>query len=318
MMENYAGSLGKIGNQCGQIPSIKVNLTGEKANDWLNENYSRVFATLQEEGALLIRGLPIPGSKKLGRVLSQIFQKSLADYEYRSTPRTKMRGQVYTSSEYHPGETIPLHNENSYATSWPEYIGFYCVQAAEAGGATPIADSGKVYSAISKSTRREFEQRKLLYVRNYSGADLPWQEVFQTRDRKEVEDYCQNHSIDWEWLENESLRTKQVCQAVIEHRGTDEKIWFNQAHLFHISNLSEDVRKSLLSIYDEDVLPRNVYFGDGEKIPTQYLNEIRRAYDENTIVFNWQEHDLMLLDNMRYAHGRQPFSGKRSVLVGMA
>ncbi|TLZ54349.1 MAG: TauD/TfdA family dioxygenase, partial [Gammaproteobacteria bacterium] len=32
----------------------------------------------------------------------------------------------------------------------------------------------------------------------------------------------------------------------------------------------------------------------------------------------WQAGDLMLVDNLRTAHGREPFEGSRQVLVAMA
>ena len=64
---------------------------------------------------------------------------------------------------------------------------------------------------------------------------------------------CKNHSIDWEWNRGLSeLTTRQVCQATISHPQTNEKVWFNQAHLFHITNLDEEARNSLLEEYGEE------------------------------------------------------------------
>ena len=48
------------------------------------------------------------------------------------------------------------------------------------------------------------------------------------------------------------------------------------------------------------------------------LEEIMRVCDQKSIVFAWQEGDVLLLDNMLTAHGRRPFVGKRKVVVGMA
>jgi alpha-ketoglutarate-dependent taurine dioxygenase len=297
---------------------INVDVDAAGLNGWLEDNAQHINRLMLQNGALLLRGLTIAGSKKLARVLVSIFGEALLEYSYRSTPRTKMRGQVYTSSEYHPDETIFLHNENAYSNTWPMKIAFYCAKASQTGGATPIADSRKVYQAIPEAIRDEFAQKKLMYVRNYGEVDLPWTEVFQTTERQQVEQFCTDNRIEFEWVGSNNLRTRQWCTAICEHPDSGEKLWFNQAHLFHISSLTPDNRESLLSVYKLADVPRNVYFGDGEEIPFETLDIIRQAYLDNMIVFDWCEGDLMLLDNMLYSHGRKPYSGDRRVLVGMA
>jgi hypothetical protein len=158
-----------------------------------------------------------------------------------------------------------------------------------------------------------------MYVRTYGGGlDLPWQEVFQTTDKHTVEDYCRTAGIDFTWVGDHGLRTSQVCQAVATHPETGEAVWFNQAHLFHVSSLPPTVRDSLLSSYGEENLPRNVYYGDGTRIELSVLDSIREAYRQETTAFPWQEGDVLMLDNMLAAHGRTPFVGARKVVVGMA
>ncbi|TQV77593.1 TauD/TfdA family dioxygenase [Aliikangiella marina] len=314
-IDNTVKKLEKLGGESILLP---VDVAAGELNTWLQSNTESIKTLLNSYGAVVIRKLPIQGSKKLERVLTTLFDDKLLEYNYRSTPRTKMRGRIYTSSEYHPEETIGLHNENAYSNEWAMQIAFYCVKPAEVGGATPIADSRKVYQAIPAEIREEFERKKLLYVRNYGDIDLPWQEVFQTNDRKEVEEFCSNNAINFEWRGDNDLRTSQLAGAAYNHPKTMEKVWFNQAHLFHVSSLGEDNEKSLLDTFEKDNLPRNVYFGNGDEIDADMLNIIRKAYEQNMITFDWHEGDLMLLDNMLFSHGRQPYSGSRRVLVGMA
>lgn len=68
---------------------------------------------------------------------------------------------------------------------------------------------------------------------------------------------------------------------------TKEKVWFNQAHLFHFSVLEIEVAQSLLSEFGEQNLPRNAYYGDGEPIEENVLARIRYAHEHEAIVFNW-------------------------------
>ncbi len=240
----------------------------------------------------------------------------MVEYTYRSTPRTRLEGRVYTSTEYPPGQSIPLHNENAYARQWPTRICFWCVQPADQGGATPVADSRLVYRRLDPELRERFAAREVLYVRNYGGLDLSWQDVFQTRERAEVESFCRAAGITCEWSAD-GLRTRQRCQAVARHPRTGEMVWFNQAHLFHVSALDAPTRASILELLPEERFPRHAYYGDGAPIEEQALEHVRAVYREAAVSEPWQAGDLLLLDNMLMAHGREPYSGPRRVLVGM-
>jgi hypothetical protein len=99
---------------------------------------------------------------------------------------------------------------------------------------------------------------------------------------------------------------------------TGEHVWFNQAHLFHVSSLPTQVRESLLAIVPESRLPRNAYYGDGSRIEDSVIQEINAVYEEEACVFSWRAGDVLLLDNVLMAHGRRPFRGPRRILVGMA
>src|SRR6266446_4568764 len=178
----------------------------------------------------------------------ELIDQKLLEYSYRSTPRTQVSGRIYTSTEYPAHQTIPLHNELSYTRQWPMRLGFFCVTPASEGGETPIADSRRVFDNIEPAIRERFSREQVSYVRNYGDAlDLPWQDVFQTNDRREAEEFCRQAGIEFEWKGDDELRTTQICQAVARHPITGEMVWFNQAHLFHVSSLKSEIRESLLA-----------------------------------------------------------------------
>lgn len=297
---------------------LEVDTGAVRATDWAEHHRADIERLLQANGALLIRGLRFLGSQQFGATLSTLFGEELIQYTYRSTPRTELRGSVYTATEYHPDQIIPQHNENSYANRWAMRIGFLCTMPASQGGATPICDSRKVLADIPDGVRERFERDGVMYVRNYSDIDIPWTEVFQTSDRSQVEEFCAANGLQWEWLGEDRLRTRQINQATAVHPVTAEKVWFNQAHLFHVTNLEPELRASLLNVMEESELPRNTYYGDGEAIDTATLDRVREVYERHQIAFEWQRNDLLLVDNMLYSHGRGTFAGNRQVLVGMA
>jgi len=284
--------------------------------EWISSNREAVIDKLQTVGAVLLRDFRSLSIADFEQILTSL-SGELVDYSYRSTPRTQVSGKIYTSTAYPAHQTIPLHNEMSYSRQWPMTIGFLCVEPSPEGGETPIADSRKVFEKVDPGAAEEFTRKQVMYVRNYDDAlDLSWREVFQTSNRSEVEKFCLRVGINFEWKGENHLRTSQVCQAVASHPVTREMVWFNQAHLFHISNLDNDVRSSLQSVAGGDK-PRNAFFGDGTAIDESALAHIRAIYDSEAVTFPWQKGDVLILDNMLTAHGRKPYLGRRQIVVGM-
>jgi len=296
--------------------SIEPALEGLSLPQWATTNRDFIRQRLQRHGGILFRGFNVNSVNEFELFL-QSLTGDLLDYSYRSTPRSQVSGRIYTSTEYPAHQTIPLHNEMSYTRNWPMTIGFFCVEVAPEGGETPIGDSRNVFKRIDPSIRDRFARKQVMYVRNYGDTlDLSWQNVFQTEDRAEVEAYCRNAGIEFEWRGDERLCTSEVCQGTAAHPRTGEMVWFNQAHLFHVSSLESEIRDLLLSSSGGEP-PRNAFYGDGTTIDNSDLEVIRAAYEKETVVFPWRKKDVLLLDNMLAAHGRKPYRGARQIVVGM-
>jgi len=277
---------------------------------------------LERAGGVLFTGFRVESIDAF-QAFAASFGHPLIGYEFASTPRSQVEGAVYTSTEYPPHRSIPLHNEQSYTCEWPLRIWFHCALAARSGGATPIADSRAIYRALDPALVARFASRELLYVRNFGqGLDLPWQQAFGSDDPRVVERVCRARGIECEWRNSEDgellLRTRERCQAVARHPRTGERVWFNQANLFHLSSLDEDMQEALIDSVGIENVPRNVYYGDGAPLEADALAQIRGVLDEQRIVFPWRTGDVLMLDNMLTAHARDPFEGPRKVVVAMA
>jgi alpha-ketoglutarate-dependent taurine dioxygenase len=279
---------------------------------------SRIDALLAESGAILFRGFHVNSPEEFARFIGAAAGPPL-EYTERSSPRSVVARNVYTSTDFPAEYAIFLHNENSYQANWPMRLFFLCTLPAENGGETPIADCRKIYRRVDPDVRATFERRGIMYVRNFSDTfGLSWQTVFQTSDKREVEDYCTAHELTFAWKSDGGLRTTRVGRAIAHHPVTGEPLWFNHAAFFHVTTLDPDIRDGLLRQVAAADLPNNTYYGDGGEIEPEVMDHLRDAYTKETVAFSWQHNDILLIDNMLVAHGRAPYSGPRRVLVGMA
>jgi alpha-ketoglutarate-dependent taurine dioxygenase len=287
---------------------------------WANNHQSLIESVLLKHGAILFRGFEINSIARFTRFVRSI-SPQLISYDEPTTPRSVLIPGVYTSTDYPASQFIQFHNELSYARCWPLKIWFGCLTAPAQGGETPIADSRKVFASLSDQIKKRFMRKKVMYVRNYGyGLGLPWQKVFQTRDKTVVEERCRRSGMSFEWTENDNLRTRQVSQACLHHPKTGEMLWFNQAHVHHLSSLDQSLRETLLAVSEtaENPLDINACYGDGSAIEPAVIEQIHQAYREASVTFTWQDGDILMLDNMLMAHARAPFAGARRVVVAMA
>ncbi|SRR6266498_395674 len=302
-----------------QLPLvIQPNTDHIDLPEWAGNNRAYIEAALGKHGAILFRGFPVKSAPEFERFV-RMASREILEYNERSSPRSQISGQIYTSTDYPPDKRIFLHNEQSYNLMFPMKIFFYCAKPAEEGGATPIADTRKVFGRITSEIRERFMERKYMYVRNFGdGFGLSWQEAFQTKRQSEAQEYCRSNRIDCEWKAGTRLRTRQVREVAKRHPKTGEWVWFNHLTFFHVRTLDKQIQESVLSAFAEEDLPNNTYYGDGGRIEEEVMGHLRDAYEAESVRFDWEEGDVLMLDNMLTAHGREPYVGKRRIAVAMA
>ncbi|MFJ9178099.1 TauD/TfdA family dioxygenase [Streptomyces sp. NPDC102360] len=286
---------------------------------YIAEHRARLRELLTGHGAVLLRGFEAGGADGLDRTVRTFSGAPPLRYAERSSPRSTIKGQVYTSTDYPADEEIFLHNENSYQAAWPLSLFFYCIEPAHTRGATPLADIRQVLRDLDPGVRDEFERRGWRVVRNFhADFGVPWQETFGTGDRDQVAAYCREKGLDVHWRPDGGLRTTAVRQAVHTHPLTGERVWFNHATFFHVTSLAPEVQEGLREIFPDEDLPTNTYYGDGGVIPDEVMDQLRAAYRSASTRFDWQRDDVLIVDNMRAAHGREPFTGPRKIAVAMS
>ncbi|MBD0257036.1 MAG: amino acid adenylation domain-containing protein, partial [Cytophagales bacterium] len=283
-------------------------------HEWVKGNQEWVKTHLLRHGAILFRNFPIHSTAPFQEFVQSVSDQRM-EYFNRTSPRSRVEDKLYTSTDYPSDQTINMHNELSYSHSWPMQIIFFCLRPAQAGGETPIADSRRVLEALPHAVKEKFREKGVLYVRNMSqDIGLSWRDVYQTDDPGRVEAYCRTYGIGFEWGADDHLRISWKRPAILNHPVSGEPVWFNHGFFYNIGSMDSSVKDLFKNMHS---IPFSTYYGDGEEIEPGVIEGIRLAYEGAKAAFTWRQGDILLLDNMLMAHGRNPFVGERKIVVAM-
>jgi alpha-ketoglutarate-dependent taurine dioxygenase len=303
--------------QTGKLPILHVEAIGESPSRWAAEHRDALRAAVVEHGVLLVRGLGLRDSSEVEAVFRRL--GNLMGEKEAFASRQRYSTGVYSASNWPPNQPMCMHHELSYALEFPSLILFACLTAPTDRGATPVADSPSVLQALPRELVERFERVGWLLIRNYNGEiGASVAEAFGTDDRRAVESYCRANAIEFQWQPDGTLRTRQHRSAVVHHPLTGQSCWFNQIAFLNQWTVDQEVREYLVDLYGEDGLPFNTRFGNCDPIGADVVQAINEVYEANAVRERWQPGDLLLVDNIRTAHGRESFEGPREVVVALA
>ncbi|MDN5861263.1 MAG: TauD/TfdA family dioxygenase [Pseudonocardia sp.] len=291
---------------------------GPDAEGWTNYHRGALRDVLARYGAVLVRGLGLRTHDQAAAVFRLVGGDLMTEREA-FAPRERFPSGIYSSSTWPANQPMCMHHELSYALEVPRLMMFACRTAASGGGATGVADAAAVLDALPPGLVERFEREGWVLARNYNdeiGASVA--DAFGTDDRPAVEAYCRANAMEFQWQPDGGLRTWQRRRAVTVHPVTGRRCWFNQIAFLNEWTMESDVREFLVDSYGPQGLPFTTLFGNGEPVGKQVVDLIADVYTAHTLREAWQPGDLLLVDNIRSAHSREPFEGQREVLVGMA
>ena len=299
-------------------PAVVAAAPGGDAAGWVTAHRAGLRAAVAEHGALLVRGLGLRDSGEVAAVCEAVADELVGEREA-FAPRQRVAGGVHTSTPWPAAQPMCMHHELSYCLEFPGLMLFACLTAPRSGGATGVADGQAVLEALPPDLVARFEREGWLLVRSYTDEiGASWPAAFGTDDPGAVERYCRANGIAFSWRADGELRTRQRRSAVVRHPVSGRRCWFNQIAFLNDATLDPDVREYLVDEYGADGLPFTTRFGDGDPIGDDVVALLNAVYEEHTVRAPWQDGDLLLVDNVRTAHSREPFTGPREVLVGLA
>ncbi|MEU1015998.1 TauD/TfdA family dioxygenase [Streptomyces sp. NPDC005898] len=284
---------------------------------WLTGERDRIRAAVAEHGAVLVRGLGLESRAAAVEALRRVIGEPLAEREG-FAPRDRYGEGVHSSSHWPADQPMCMHHELSYAGRAPALLAFACLTAPAEGGVTALADARAVLRDLPAPLVETFRRDGWLLTRHYNPlVGLAWQDAFGTDDRKAVEEYALTHDIELSWDAEGALHTRQRRPAVLTHPGTGEDCWFNQIAFLNEWTMAPEVREFLTLEFGPEGLPFNTFHADGTPLDRATVDLINDVYEKHTVREPWRRGDLMVVDNIRMAHSREPYRGEREILVGL-
>ncbi len=226
--------------------------------------------------------------------------------------------------DFYPPQLHLLPNgEIHYQRVFPARVLFYCQQPATAGGRTYIhfAKALERQLATTVTGQKLLENlaaHGLMIENGFLDAAHPqkpqnyhqsWQERFGSKDKAEalaiasarVEDY----DACW-WQENggqSTLMTRITLPAFVAAADGEKYLRFPR-----IAMDGPDARNGY----------RRYPLGNGIELTDEEKSTLRKIYFQTQVGYVWGRGDIILMDNIRCAHSREPFIGPRDVWLGMA
>jgi alpha-ketoglutarate-dependent taurine dioxygenase len=269
-------------------------------------------------GAVLIRSAGIRSAADLaaGRAALGL---AAADCPDRFSHRTDHGDGVYSWPEWAADRDMCLHHEQSQGATFPRVLLLGCLAVPEQGGSILLGDTRAVVKHIPSDLSQRFGAGGWSLRRTFRPRlGVPWSAAFGVADRAELERRLAEQDVSVSWTADGTLRTEQTRPAVVDHPVTGEACWFNDVAFFSRWSVPELERSVLISAFGPDGLPLDTTPGAGAPLTEAEYDILMDAYAEASTKVDWRPGDLLLVDNMLTAHGREPHSGGFDVLVAMA
>ncbi|HCR86238.1 MAG TPA: hypothetical protein DIV86_06130 [Alphaproteobacteria bacterium] len=267
------------------------------AADPMSIDIKNLHFLLSEEGAVILRNFDF--TPEILEKFSNLFCHQFHTPATRSS--RKVSGDNYSTEVFPHNYTLLGHTEGSYRPNPtpPEICFFMCITPPiEKGGETTLADGIKFLELLPQEVRSKFEKFGITYEMYWEKER--WMNEFYVNDKQSLEKFLSGvESVKYNINQHEELHLFYTTSAITKSRS-GKKVFATAilAHLPHITH-PEYINKTTYS------KPSNrVYFGDGEELSDQVVNQLIDIYDQIIYPHRWQERDVVVVDNTRYLHGR--------------
>jgi hypothetical protein len=196
-----------------------------------------------------------------------------------------------------------------------------CLKKSQWGGETAICDNRDIHTKLDPAFVQKCEEKKIRYWNCLHSEDSEknlyqsWQMRFRTEDKSEINEFLEIEKYSYIW-EEEILFYWKNLSPTVKHNISGEKLWFNQISALHASYYADMKCHENLKLPNKEH-PCHSTYGDGEEFEKHEIEDHRRCIWESAVGFDWQNGDILFLDQMIVQHSRLSFEGDRKVGVSL-
>ena len=270
----------------------------------------RMRQTYDAVGLVVLRNTGLTDAADMRR-FAQIVLGAEMEYEGGANPRDKMEGNVYEIGAPLVAR-LPYHHEMAYVSKSTKLISFVCIDALPDRGATFVSDGvASTDALLATEFGQKLKQYGVCYHRSLTDATSfadgigygvynHWQQSFGTDDPAVAEAKAVERGLIVEWGPHRKMLTRfynpafeyfpQLDRNLLYASLADHGIWFDTWPL--VQHLPFEQR------------PLHMTFGDGTEFTRAELEQFVKVYDDFGTKVDWQQGDVAVICNYRFAHGR--------------
>ncbi|MGD0557461.1 MAG: TauD/TfdA family dioxygenase [Streptosporangiaceae bacterium] len=270
---------------------------------------------LHDTGAVVLRDAGVTGTDTLSELAGRLGLAARDQLEPFAARRWLGHG-VWSGPAWPSTSPMCMHHELGWETEPPSHLLVACLNPAESGGRTGVADGRVVLGLLPDQLVERGDSVGWTLTRRYAEGlvGMSWAEAFAGMDRPGVEAYAAAEGIKLEWSADR-LVTRRTRPALRATGADGVPAWSNLLAFCSEWTMDPMVRGYLVSAFGRDALPYETEFGDGSPFTASDVEIVSAAYDRATAHLTWRAGDVLLLDNVRTAHSMESFTGDRRMAL---
>ncbi len=291
-----------------------------------------VLAALAEYGALLFRGFDLATAEDFEEAPRALGLSPAEHYDFGTTRRRRIAGNVFSSTDYNRVMVIPPHSEMSYSNCRPSWVAFHCAKPPRRWGETPIFDMAGVFRDLPDALKARYRDnlaeiyRHIPLRQRFLRTRRTVAETFGTEDREEIAAFTDQLGVELTWMESGQLRASCRVPAVLPHPTTGALCWVSllvNPHAYsltyrYFAHRHRPIRRVITRFLKDRIgkvaaRHNNDTLLEGRPLSDEETAAVYDSLFRNCSIFTWRQGDFLLLDGIRTGHARVFYDGRRDV-----